>query len=208
MYYSTYIFIIVLIILFVELNTNFIIIKNISTNLILKPGTLYISTHNYEHKDIFILFQFFKNVDKKFYMLFADKSWNYLLENIRPHNIEFLYVKGKTVETITSKLLLGENIIMFLYKHSNATGPFYMIKNTNCPLIFFKIEKNLTKINNQEDNNKNEIICNHVNSSFYEIFKNNFMSTFKLTVKNIKYKINDNTNNIKFMKQLKTLLYN
>ena len=95
---------------------------------------------------------------------------------------------------------------MFLYKHSNANGPFYMIKNTNCPLIFFKIEKNLTKDNNQ-DSNKNEIICNHINSSFYEIFKNNFMSTFKLSVKNIKYKISD-TNNIKFMKQLKTLLYN
>jgi hypothetical protein len=202
MYYSVYIFFIVLIVLFIEINTNFIIVKNISQTVILKPGTLYISTHNYEHKDIFILFQYFKNFDKTFYMLFADKSWNYLLEQIRPSNIEFIYVKEKTVEKVTSKLLLGENVIMFLYNHINVTGPFYMIKNTNCKLILFKIKKKLTMHNN------NEIFLNHTNSSFYDIFKNNFMANFMLSIQKVKYKIKDNTKNIIFMNQLKTLLYN
>ena len=205
MYYKNYIFLIVLIILlilFIELDTDFIISKNIPQNIILKPGTLYISTHNYEHKDIFILFKYFKNFDKKFYMLFADKTWNYLLEYIKPSNIDFLYVKGKTVEILTSKLLSGENVIMFLYNHSDASGPFYICKNSNCPLLFLKIQKKIEK-----NNNENEIIYNHVNSSFYDIFIKNFMASFELSIKNIKYKIDNESNNTTFMNELKRILY-
>lgn len=204
MHYSNYIFLIVLIIiiiLIIELNTDFKVTNNVSESIMLKPGTLYISTHNYEHKDIFILFQYFKNFNKKFYMLFADKTWNYLLEYIKPPNIEFLYVKGKTVEKITSKLLLGENVIMFLYNHSDATGPFYICKNSKCPLLFLKIKKML------KGNNENEIIYNHANSSFYDIFIKNFMEKFQLSIKNIKYEISDNCNKITFMNQFKPLLY-
>jgi 3-isopropylmalate dehydratase small subunit len=56
--------------------------------------------------------------------------------------------------------------------------------------------------------NNNEIFLNHTNSSFYDIFKNNFMANFMLSIQKVKYKIKDNTKNIIFMNQLKTLLYN
>ena len=110
-------------------------------------------------------------------MLFANKKWNHWLEPFRPKNIEFIYVKEKTVECISSKLLLGENVIMFLYYESDSTGPFYIIKNTKCPLVLLKIKKeNHTEINTSLEKN---LISNHYNSNFKDIF-NNFMSKFNV----------------------------
>ena len=152
--------------------------KTISSN----QGTLYIATHNYEHKDILITFKHFKNYKNyNFYMLFANKSWNYLLEATRPSNIEFIYVKEKTVDKISAKLLLGHSVIMFLYKESDSTGPYYIIQNTKCPVTLLKIKKETDK----------ETATNHYNSSFQDIYINNFMTKFTLEIKPLNYDKND-----------------
>lgn len=152
--------------------------KTISSN----QGTLYIATHNYEHKDILITFKHFKNYKNyNFYMLFANKSWNYLLEATRPSNIEFIYVKEKTVDKISAKLLLGHSVIMFLYKESDSTGPYYIIQNTKCPVTLLKIKKKTDK----------ETVSNHYNSSFKDIYMNNFMAKFTLEIKPLNYDKND-----------------
>ena len=145
-------------------------------------GTLYIATHDYEHKDILITFGHFKNyTNDNFYMLFANKPWNYLLEPIRPSNIEFMYVKEKTVDKISAKLLLGHSVIMFLYKESDSTGPYYIIQNTKCPVTLLKIKKETEK----------ETVSNHYNSSFQDIYMNNFMAKFTLEIKPLNYDKNE-----------------
>ena len=150
------------------------------------PGTLYIATHDYEHKDILITFKYFKNYkNDNFYMLFANKPWNYLLEPIRPSNIEFMYVKEKTADKISAKLLLGHSVIMFLYKESVSTGPYYIIQNTKCPVTLLKIKKETVKETDKET------VSNHYNSSFQDIYMNNFMAKFTLEIKPFNYDKND-----------------
>ena len=191
---------IIIFLLFLELNTEYFVIDNISNSLsiVTKSGTLFIGTHNYEHKDILITFQQFKKYkNNQYYMLFADKLWNNLLEPLRPSNIEFIYVKDKTVEKISAKLLLGHSVIMFLYSESDSTGPFYIIKNTLCPLVLFKINKL---------NSKNQV-SNHYNSSFYDIYVNNFMSKFSFEMINYKYSVNDLNNSKNYLAQIKNTLY-
>ena len=205
--------VILLTLVFLEFNTSYELINKIPKIIHNQSGILFIGTHNYEHKDIFITFKQFEKINKKFYMLFANKKWNHWLEPFRPKNIEFIYVKEKTVECISSKLLLGQNIIMFLYNESDSTGPFYIIKNTKCPLVLLKIKKqdkqikeNNTKITklNKEDNN---LISNHYNSSFKEIYINNFMCKFNIEIKKIKYNLSKFTNSKNFIRDLKHNLY-
>ena len=193
-------------IILIEFNTDYEVIENRLSNKLKfntlqnNVGTLFIGTHNYEHKDIFISLNYFSMLRSKFYMLFADKTWNYILEPTRPNNIEFIYVKEKTVDKLTSKLLLGNNVIMFLYKESDSSGPYYILKNTKCPLIFFKIKR-------KENQNKKELIMNHYNSSFNDIFMNNFLKKFTLQLKTINYKLITLQSPITFMNHIKKILY-
>ena len=224
------------------------------TNSIYDKGKLFIVSHNFEHKDIFIAFKYFQNFNQKFYMLFANKIWNHLLEPLRPKNIEFIYVTNNTVEKITSKILLGNSVIMFLYNESISTGPYYILQNTKCKTILLKIKEDITNERNkksnyndkyyEQTNKKNTCFnqietpyafetsvtsvtpvtssSNHFNSNYFQIYLNNLLKTFTLTIKKINYKfvtINDTlsdnikSDNIKrtknlFMKQLKEKLYN
>ena len=177
--------IILIILILIELNTPYKIINNIPNLILNKSGVLYIGTHDYEHKDILVTFRYLQNFNKNFIMLFADKPWNYMLESLRPKNIEFLYVKGKTVETISSKLLLGHNVFMFFYKESESSGPYYIIKNTNCKTCIFQI-KNLGN-NLETDQNNNKKTINHYSNSINDIYFKNFMCKFSINFKTLKY---------------------
>lgn len=207
-------------ILFTEFNPKYFtnnyneIINNSLKN---KYGTLFIGTHNYEHKDIFITLKYFKEYhnNSKFYMLFADKTWNYLLEPFRPNNIEFIYVKENTVNKLSAKLLLGHNIIMFLYNESSSTGPFYIYNNIKnyCKTYLFKIKivNNENNLINQYKLNEN-IVSNHYNSDFLKIFINNFGKEYLLEFMEFTEKTNNKKTKQKenkeiFMKNLKEKLY-
>ena len=207
LYISIFILMILLTLVFLEFNTSYELISKIPKIIYNQTGILFIGTHNYEHKDIFITFKQFEKINKKFYMLFANKKWNHWLEPFRPKNIEFIYVKEKTVECISSKLLLGENVIMFLYHESDSTGPFYIIKNTKCPLVLLKIKKEIKQSQKEDSINENNLISNHYNSSFKEIYLNNFMSKFNVEIKKIRYNLSRFTNCKNFIKELKQNLY-
>lgn len=198
--YFIIILVIFLTLVYIEFNVDYSIINNLSLNYLNNKnevGTLFIGTHNYEHKDVFLTMKQFEKYDSKFYMLFADKSWNYLLEPFRPNNIEFIYVKENTVQKISSKLLLNHNVIMFLYYETESTGPFYILQNTKSPLVLLKIK-----------NTKSKKITNHYNSSFADIYLNNLLAKFTLEFKPIKYNISQMTPCKTFIKQLKSKLYN
>ena len=197
MFNKKFIIIILILLIFIILLEFHADYKVIGTVPQFKKGTLFICSHNNEHKDLFITFKQFSNINKNFLMLVADKSWNYLLESFRPKNIEFIYVKDNTVNKLSSKLLLGFNIIMFLYNESPSTGPFYILNNTKCPLIFIKI-KDLS----------NKKVINHYNSSINNIVMENFLNYYSIQFKTIKYYISKLTNKKMFMNQLKYNLYN
>jgi len=202
-----FILVTLLALVFLEFNTSYELISKIPKIIYNRTGILFIGTHNYEHKDIFITFKQFEKINKKFYMLFANKKWNHCLETFRPKNIEFIYVKEKTVECISSKLLLGENVIMFLYNESDSTGPFYIIKNTKCPLVLLKIKKKIKQNQNEHSQNTKNLINNHYNSSFKDIYINNFMCKFNVEIKKIKYNLSRLTNCKNFINELKQNLY-
>lgn len=190
----------IIFLIYLEFNTKYSLLNNFPIIHNKKSkGLLYIISHNFEHKDILITFKLFSKKNEKYYMLFANKNWNYLLEPLRPKNIEFIYIKEKTVDLISSKLLLGENVIMFLYEESTSTGPYYILKNTKSPLIIIKIKNSIL----------NKINYNHFNYSLFEIYCNNFLSTFIVDIKKIKYKslLLFNNKNV-FIKQLKNIIYN
>ena len=185
--------ILIIFIILLEFHADYKLINNVPN---FKKGTLFICSHNYEHKDIFITFKQFSKINNKFLMLFADKSWNYLLESFRPKNIEFIYVQNNTVNKLSSKLLLGFNIIMFLYNQSDSSGPFYILQNTKCPLILVKIKDLSTKK-----------ITNHYNSNINNIFIDNLLNYYSMQFKKMKYNISKLTNKQTFLNQLKYNLY-
>ena len=190
----------ILILLHFEFNTEYFAING-NVPMLTQKGTIYIATHNYEHKDILITMKQFSKYNQHFYMLFADKSWNHWLEPFRPNNIEFMYVKENTVSKISSKLFLGHNVIMFLYQQSESTGPYYILQNTKCPLVLIKINKN-----NENNENKNDtLIKNHYNSSFQEIYWNNFLAKFTIELKHINYDLSMNSKI--FIENLKDNMY-
>lgn len=195
--------IIITVLIIFEFNTKY----NIKSEFVIEnsnKGNLIVATHNYEHKDIFIILNYFSNKKDKYYILFADKIWNTLLEPFRTLNIEFIYVTSGTVDKIINRLAAGDNVIMFLYKESDSSGLYHIINYFNNEL-----EVTLAKIEEQKNNKEDYQISNHYNSSFYDIFVNNFNKTFDLKFEKYKYskynyfKSNKNT----FMKDFKNQLY-
>lgn len=183
----------ILVLLYFEYNTKF----SIKNSLVLDtPNTLNVISHNFEHKDILIIFNIFKKLKGEYYILFADKLWNYLLEFIKPSNLHFIYIKGNTVNKLSELLLDNKNVILFLYEENYSTGVYHILKNTSCKL-------NLLSIKN---NNSNNTIKNHYNSSFLDIYINNFNNKYNVKIKKIKsYNLNVSPQN--FMDYLKYTLY-
>lgn len=190
--------------LFYEFNTHYELVNsnNILPQINKKHGTLYIGTHNYEHKDIFITLKEFEKSPFQYYMLFADKYWNHLLEPLRPKNIEFLYVKNDTVNMISSKLYLGHNVIMFYYKETDSTGPYYILNNVSCDTILFQI-----KDINLKRSAKPKQIKNHYNGSFWDILVSNLNRKFTLDYNPVSLHNYLNLSSKEFIMKLKELLY-
>ena len=57
LYISIFILIILLTLVFLEFNTSYELISKIPNIIYNQSGILFIGTHNYEHKDIFITFR-------------------------------------------------------------------------------------------------------------------------------------------------------
>ena len=79
------IFLIIVIIILLELFPIYRINTSITT-FPKKDGRIFLCTHNYEHKDIFIMLREASFLNERVYMIFADKIWNKALENFRYTN--------------------------------------------------------------------------------------------------------------------------
>jgi len=186
-----FIIILIFILIYKELNPYYKLINEIK----IKSGSLIVCSHDYEHKDIFItLKQINSYKQDKFFVLFANEYWNYLIEPFRPNNTEFIYVKDNTVNKLSSKLILGYNVVLFLYEQNNSNGVYYMLKNTNAPLYTFKIKGNSPG-------------SNHYNSSKLDIIIKNKFINYSLVCNEYNYSKINNINPTVFMKQFKYNLY-
>jgi len=181
--------ILIILLIYTEFNTKYIIRNEIK----IKSGSLIVCSHDYEHKDIFITLQEIEKEKKEhFYVLFANEYWNYLIEPFRPNNTEFIYVKDNTVNKLSNKLILGYNVVLFLYKQNNSSGVYHILKNTNANLGLFKIKGNL-------------IGSNHYNSSHFGILLDNKLSKYSLKYRDYNYSLNYSPKI--FMNKLKNKLY-
>jgi len=172
-FFISFLVIITILILF-EFNTKYTIESKLTFKKSNNNGNLIVATHNYEHKDIFVMLNYFsKRSEEKYYVLFADKIWNIILEPLRALNLEFMYVTNGTVNKIINRLMAGDNVIMFLYNESDSNGIYHIMDYFD-----FNINVYLAKINQENINNGNT--SNHYNSSFYDIFVNNFNKKFNL----------------------------
>ena len=186
----------VFILLYLEINTSYQIITKIPS---IKNGTLYVISHEYEHKDIFIIFNIFSKINKHFYILFADKPWNHLLEYIKPNNLTFIYVTSGTVNKLSTKLLLGHNVLLFLYNQNESSGVYHIYNNTKCKIQLIKIK----------NKNENKMIKNHYNSSYLEIYYNNLFSNYNISFLKVDEKILNSSAEPKlFMQNIKYSLNN
>lgn len=170
------ILIIIYLLYYLESNTSYSLINHIPPY---RKSTLYIVSHDYEHKDIFIILNLFGKRKEIFYILFEDKIWNRLLNYTKPKNLIFIFRKGNTVNLLSQKLKSGYNVIMFLYKEIVVTGPYYILKNTSSNLIL---------INIKSTNNKKNL--NHFQLSIPMIYYQNLFNKFYVQFKKINYNSN------------------
>lgn len=185
---------------FIQNNNNYESFFNISNNNQIQ-NKLYIVTHDYEHKDIFIVLKELSKKKENFYILFADKIWNRAIELVRPNNIEFIYTKNSgngTVSKLSNKLLLGYNIVIFLYKETNSSGLYWIIKETNCLVTLIKIKG--------IQNDKIIQGYNHFDNNPFEIFINNLFNNYLIEYSDFNYN-NYLENKDFFMKNLINNLY-
>ena len=72
-----------------------------------------------------------------------DTSYNKILNTLLGGNNEnIIYTKGQKINTVqkcVEKLLNGQNIIIFLYSHSDSTGAYNIAKKSNCDVFLARI---------------------------------------------------------------------
>ena len=148
----------------------------IKNNIKYNKKQLIVSTHDYEHIDIFIMLDEIIKSGDHVTIVFADKIWNrflyYYIRLLRIHNIHFIFVNGGTVEKITNVLNKGQTVLIFSYRKNHSSGIFYSLKQTNSPLILCKIKSSHKYTNMNQGDNIFKIIRNNFNKHFIVEFIN------------------------------------
>ena len=182
--------IIIIVLILIEIFPIYKKIKKVET-FEKKSGRLFLSTHNYEHKDIFIMFREIYSLNENTYVVFADKIWNRILEFLNP-TIRFIYTNGNTTKKIIEKISLGYTVVMFLYNLPEPrTGLYHILNKTNCELILIQIKAKHEK-------------TLHLDNSIPKIIFDNFNKHFIIEYTNLNYTLGDDPK--KFMKGIKKYL--
>jgi len=184
------IFIIILILL--EFFPIYKVINGPLSSHLQKNGKLILCTHNFEHKDVFIILREISYLTDRIYVVFADKIWNKLLEYFKSINSNFIFTEGGTTEKIIQKILQGYTIIMFLYNLDNPrTGLYYILRDTKCKLLLCRIKSEY----------KSKI---HTEANILNIIYSNLNKTFTVEYDEINYKLGKNPKF--FMENIKNYL--
>ena len=182
--------IIIHLILHTEYNVNYFVSTTISET----KASLYVCTHSYEHKDIFVMLHELNKSSKKFIMLFADKVWNRILEPLKGKNITFVYTtpNSNTVERLCTYLKQNINVVLFLYEQNPSKGVYHILNKTKVPLVLVNIRGDLSG-------------TDHYNANFAKILLYNTSINFIVNYIPIDYTILLEPNY--FMSTLKKIMY-
>tara|TARA_B100002051_G_C16743297_1_gene645751 strand:- start:1527 stop:2123 length:597 start_codon:yes stop_codon:yes gene_type:complete len=116
---------------------------DVNNNILYNKKQLIVSTHDYEHIDIFIMLDEIIKSNDKVTIVFADKLWNrflyYYLKLRMITNIDFIFVNGGTVSNITDVLNKDQTVLIYLYRDNLSSGIYYSLKDSLAPLILCKI---------------------------------------------------------------------
>ena len=160
---------------------------------------LIVSTHDYEHIDIFIMLDEIIKSGVKVSIVFADKLWNrflyYYLQFLRITNIEFLFVneKGGTVSKMIHVLNNNQTVLIYLYSDNLSSGIYYTLKQSKSPLIICKIQSDHKPTNYDKG------------SSMISIFYKNMNIHYNVYYINYNYNLRNNKD--LFMKDIQKMLY-
>ena len=153
---------------FKTFTNNFYINSEDYNKLKISKKTLYIVTHDYEHIDVLSLNSLFsKNKKILYYFIVANAWWNKANDILFLNkNINSLFTGTGVVNKSIKLLNQNNNVVIFIYRHSNATGTFNIVKNSNCKVVLIKI-KCRKKINKTHINcSKSELIFSYINEDF------------------------------------------
>jgi len=155
----------------------------IKNNIKYNKKQLIVSTHDYEHIDIFIMLDEIIKSGDHVTIVFADKIWNrflyYYMKLLRIHNIHFIFVNGGTVDKITNVLNKDQTVLFFSYRKNLSSGIYYSLKQTNAPLILCKIKSSHKYTNMNQGDNIFKIICNNFNKHYIVEFMNYNYNIFR-----------------------------
>lgn len=172
---------------------------DINNNIQYNKKQLIVSTHDYEHIDIFIMLDEIIKSGDKVTIVFADKLWNrflyYYLQLKMITNIDFLFVnkKGGVVNKITNVLNKGNTVLIYLYRDNLSSGIYYSLKNSLAPLLLCKITS--------DHKNTNFDKGSDIFTILYENFNRDYNVTF------ISYNYNIFTHKKDFMRDIQNKLY-
>ena len=104
---------------------------------------LIISTHDYEHIDIFIILNEIIKQKYPVTIVFADHLWNYLLyyylQFLGKFHIQFLFTTNGTVNKVSNLLQQNQTVIIYSYRSNESTGIYHILRNTKSPIVICKI---------------------------------------------------------------------
>jgi hypothetical protein len=149
---------------------------NIHNKINYNKKQLIVSTHDYEHIDIFIMLDEIIKSNQNVTIVFADKLWNrflfYYLKLKMITNINFIFTNGGSVNKITNILNNNQTVLIYSYRNNSSSGIYYSLKISSAPLILCKITSNHKYTNFNQNKSLFTIIYNNFNCHYDVYFKN------------------------------------
>ena len=119
---------------------------------------LFVSTHDYEHIDLFILINEIIKYGVKITIIAANEIWNHILYYyllfIGVFHIDFIFVTENTVQKMIDVLKKDEHVLIYLYRNNNSTGIYHTVKGNNVPITLCQIKSEHKPTNYDEDDSK------------------------------------------------------
>ena len=158
---------------------------------------LFVSTHDYEHIDLFVLINEFIKYGVKVTIIAANEIWNHILYYyllfIGVFHIDFIFVTENTVQKMIDVLKNDEHVLIYLYRNNTSTGIYHTVKENNVPITLCQIKSEHKPTNYDEG------------ESVYTIFTENIGKEYTLSYENYNYSTNQRPDN--FIQDIKNNLY-
>ena len=175
---------------------------------------LNIISHDYEHIDLFIILNILSSrKDEEHVFVVADNWWTHILDwyfhlNGKNKHVKFLFVINNTTQKMIDAINNNKNVWIFLYRHKQSKGIYYVLKATNCQTKIISIRNSVCSNSNLSI--KPDLCYNGINmdtdASISNIVFDNINQSFVIEESYLSYSLSQSPEEI--MKVIKTKLYN